>query len=133
MADTFPDLAQLLAENWITLSQAAQLFPSSRNGRPVSPSCVWRWAIFGVRAEDGRVIKLEVLKHVSRYLTSREAVRRFSAAQQPITTGPTASCDVTKRSGTRTPAQTRKASERAVAELGRMQNGPSVRTLRLSK
>jgi hypothetical protein len=81
MTDT--NESPLVRERWISLCQAAKLFPPARRGRPVSASCVWRWFREGVRATDGRRIHLETLRVVNRYVTSEEAVRRFILAQQP--------------------------------------------------
>jgi hypothetical protein len=110
------DIAEslLVRESWISLSQAAKLFPPARRGRPVSASCVWRWFREGVRTTDGRRIHLEALRVVNRFVTSEPAVRRFIVAQQPgspeIQNGPV-------RSVPRTPSQRSRASEGAARKL----------------
>lgn len=108
----------LVRESWISLSQAAKLFPPARRGRPVSASCVWRWFKEGVRTTDGRRVHLEALRVVNRYVTSENAVRRFILAQQPGSTmgvpaGP-------MPPGLRTPGQRARASEKAAVRLKAM-------------
>src|SRR5947199_11732 len=82
MSDAASFGSPLLNERLISLSQAARMVPSSRQGRPVSPSCVWRWHRFGVKTTDGRIVRLEALRLVNRLVTTEEALRRFIAAQQ---------------------------------------------------
>lgn len=81
MSETTENL--LLCEPWISLAQAAKVFPPARSGRPVSASCLWRWAKEGVRIPSGRRVHLEALLIVSRFVTSEQAVRRFILAIQP--------------------------------------------------
>ncbi|HJZ93582.1 MAG TPA: hypothetical protein VKE40_22085 [Gemmataceae bacterium] len=105
----------LVREPWISLSQAARLFPPARRGRPVSGSCVWRWFKEGVRTVDGRRVHLEALRVVNRYVTSEPAVRRFILAQQP---GSQAGIAVEPAPrAPRTPAKRKRASERASRQL----------------
>ena len=111
MSDIFESL--LVHESWISLSQAANLFPPARLGRPVTGSCVWRWFKEGVRTTDGRRIHLETLRIVSRYVTSEAAVRRFILAQQ---LGATSAIAVPVHAS-RTPGQRARASERAAETL----------------
>ena len=80
----------LLDEQLLSFSQVARVLPPGRNGRPVAPSTVFRWVRDGVRG-----IRLEAIRIGGRWLTTREAVARFSAAltaaEAPSTT-PTNSC-----------------------------------------
>jgi Protein of unknown function (DUF1580) len=112
-----PDISepQLVRESWISLSQAAKLFPPARRGRPVSASCVWRWFKEGVRTADGRRVHLEALRVVNRYVTSEEAVRRFILAQQPGSAA--GSPDTRDRPAPRTPGQRALADARAAKKL----------------
>lgn len=105
----------LIRESWISLSQAAKLFPPARRGRPVSASCVWRWFKEGVRTADGRRVHLEALRVVNRYVTSADAVRRFILAQQPGSTVGTAESSV--EPAPRTPGQRARASAKAGDKL----------------
>ena len=113
MSDTSESL--LVHEPWISLSQAAKLFPPARRGRPVSGSCVWRWFKQGVRTPDGRCIHLETLRVVNRYVTSEPAVRRFIMAQQPGSIS-----EISQNSSLpspRTPGQRARASAQAATKL----------------
>ena len=69
----------LLHEEVISLAQAARELPSLRAGKPVHPTCVWRWSKHGVSTPAGR-IRLEVTAVAGRIATSRQAVARFLAA-----------------------------------------------------
>ncbi len=108
-----PVRAEIAAGLGLSLSQAARRLPSSRGGRPVHSSCVWRWINDGVRLPDGAIVKLEAARLAGRWLTSTPAIERFLARQTPTTE--TASMPVP-----RTPTQRRKASERAARELERI-------------
>jgi hypothetical protein len=79
-ADSERVRAEVLAGQGLTLRDAGLLFPPLRQGRPVSPSCVWRWADSGGKTPDGRRVHLEVAWLSSRWLTSRPAVARFLEA-----------------------------------------------------
>jgi hypothetical protein len=105
----------LVHEPWISLSQAARLFPPARSNRPISASCVWRWFRKGVRTPDGRRVHLETLRVVNRFVTSEAAARRFVLAQQ---SGAEArSPEESPLSAPRTPVQRSRASTHAAAEL----------------
>ncbi|HKB02242.1 MAG TPA: DUF1580 domain-containing protein [Gemmataceae bacterium] len=105
----------LVHEPWISLSQAAKLFPPARRGRPVSGSCVWRWFKQGVRTADGRRVHLETLRVVNRYVTSEPAVRRFIMAQQPVSAAGVSA--VPTHPAPRTPGQRARADAKAAAKL----------------
>lgn len=65
-------------EKLIPLSQLRSLLPpSTRTGRPAHPSAVFRWTRRGLRAGDGSIVKLEVLRAGGSVCSSREAVQRF--------------------------------------------------------
>jgi hypothetical protein len=109
-ADLIHDLTQ---ETLLSLAQAARRFPPYRLGRPVSPSCVWRWCRHGVKVPGFGVVKLECIRVSGRWLTSEQAISRFVAAQTPpdkIEATPTP----------RTPTQRQRASEKAARELDRI-------------
>lgn len=104
----------LSRERLLTLAQAARKFPSYRMGRPVSPSCIWRWCRQGVKVPSVGVVRLECVRLAGRWLTSEEAISRFLLSQTPPE-------DAAPRMETpRTPTQRRKASERAARELDRI-------------
>jgi hypothetical protein len=75
--------AEILAGDGLYLVAAAKLFPRHRQGRPVSPSTVSRWATNGVRLADGQVVRLEALQLAGKWITTRGAIRRFLDRQTP--------------------------------------------------
>lgn len=77
--------AEVAAGDGLTLAQAAKLLPG-RNGRPVSPGTLFRWATKGVKARDGRTVRLETARVGTAWCTTRGAVSRFvSALSVPVT------------------------------------------------
>lgn len=106
----------LVQEVWISLSQAAKLFPPARRGRPVSASCIWRWFKEGVQTPDGRRVHLETLRVVNRFVTSEAAVRRFILAQQQ-TIQSRERRNSTPTIVPRTPKRRMQADERAARQL----------------
>lgn len=88
MSTTFPPessavQAEVLDGLGLSLAAAAKLLPSTRAGRPVSPSTTWRWSVEGAPSLNGRRIRLEVCRVGCRWLTSRHALERFLSALQP--------------------------------------------------
>lgn len=71
-----------------------------------------RQATVGLLRPDGSRLRLEAIKHGGRLLTSKQALKRFIAAQNEAT----ASGDATPRS----PATRSRASDRAAAELEKL-------------
>jgi hypothetical protein len=67
----------------LSLAQAAQRFPSSRLGRPVSPATIWRWCREGVKVPGFGIVRLECVRISGRWITSVEAISRFVARQTP--------------------------------------------------
>jgi hypothetical protein len=110
--DQPPILSEIATGLGLSLAQAARRFPPARMGRPVSPSCVWRWIHDGITLPNGTVVHLEGARLAGRWLTSEPAIERFLAGQTP---------DADPAPSTiRTPTQRRKASERAARELDRI-------------
>jgi hypothetical protein len=105
-----PVLAEIATGLGLSLTQAARRLPSSRGGRPVHSSCVWRWINDGGRLPDGAIVKLEAARLAGRWLTSTPAIERFLARQTP-------QGKAESMPAPRTPTQSRKASERAAKEL----------------
>jgi hypothetical protein len=99
----------------LSLAQAARRFPPYRLGRPVSPSCVWRWCHEGVKVPGVGVVRLECVRLSGRWLTSEEAISRFVARQTPAADGEAAASHAP-----RTPNQRRRAAERADKELEKL-------------
>lgn len=70
------------SEEILTFSQTTERLPRARSGRAVHPNTIWRWAMRGLKARSGRIVKLEVAKIGGRNCTSKEALDRFFAALQ---------------------------------------------------
>src|SRR5260370_41637777 len=62
-------------ESALSLSDAAKLIPPSRKGRPTHVATLTRWILHGVRG-----VQLDGARIGGRWVTSREALDRFSAA-----------------------------------------------------
>jgi hypothetical protein len=73
----------LLDENLIGLRQAAQSLPPGRSDRPVNASTLFRWCRDGVRSPRGELVRLECCRLGGRWLTSLEAISRFSQRLTP--------------------------------------------------
>ena len=97
-------------ETSLSVSQAARLLPPSRRGKPVSPSCVIRWILDGVKLPSGEVLYLEASRFGHRWVTSVEALERFADRQTPRIDGEPGL-------KLRTPTQRSKAAERAAKRL----------------
>jgi Protein of unknown function (DUF1580) len=100
----------LTDELLISLSQAAARFPGHRGAARLHPASLTRWILSGVKAVDGRRVKLEAVRLGCRWLTSEAALQRFADA-------------LATRAGespTVSPTVNRKASEWAGAQLDRM-------------
>lgn len=104
----------LLAETPISFAQGARLLPPGRQGRPVSPVTIYRWTKNGVRRPDGTTVKLESVRVGGRWLTSVEALARFS---ERLSLPPDSDNPAAFSPNHRTPTQRQRASERAATEL----------------
>lgn len=91
------------------LSALARRLPGTRQGKPVSLSCVLRWVLDGATVEKGpraRKVRLEAVRIAGKWISTPGALRRFILAQQPGYTAPI-----------RSPSQRSRAAERAKREL----------------
>lgn len=95
------------------LVRAAKRMPSSRQGKPVSLSCLLRWVLSGVRGPDDRPIRLEAVRCAGRWLTTPGAIQRWLAAQTPHLDGD-------PPSSPRSPSNRQRASDRAAAQLKKL-------------
>jgi len=106
----------LLTETLLSFSQAAGRLPSfrksSKTGRPapITPSCIFRWVVTGVKLADGSLLRLEAVRVGGRWLTSAEALERFAARQTPTH-------DDAPQPQVRTPGRRQRESERAAKAL----------------
>ncbi|QDU21822.1 DUF1580 domain-containing protein [Urbifossiella limnaea] len=112
MPDATTDLVdRLLTEGPIGPAAAARLYGSYRSGRPTHPSTVVRHIQEGVRLADGTTLRLEGVRIGGRLVTSRAAVVRFVAAQQP------AAAEQPAATPPRSPAQRATAADAAGERL----------------
>lgn len=91
-----------------TLAQLAKRVPRTRQGKPVTLSCILRWVLDGARGPDGRRIKLEAVRLAGRWVSSPGALRRFILEQTPADG---------RLPHPRTPGHRQRASERAAKML----------------
>jgi hypothetical protein len=104
----------LTTETPLCLAAAARLVPPARSGRRCHLSTILRWITRGARGPSGERVRLEAVRLGGRWLTSREALRRFVELLTPdLDAGPAVTTP-------RTPGQRRRASERAERELARL-------------
>jgi hypothetical protein len=100
----------LTAETPLPLAAAAKRIPPGRSGKKTHISTLVRWIKEGAKSPTGEVVRLEAARLGSRWVTSLEALQRFSQALTPAgSDAPTAA--------PRTPGQRRRASEAAAREL----------------
>ena len=107
-------LEEIEAGQGETLTRAARRVPRTRQDKPVTLSCLFRWVTTGVVGPDGRRIKLEAARIAGKWVTTPGAIRRFVTAQTPNLTDTTLSAPPPRSAN-----QRRRASERAAAELER--------------
>jgi hypothetical protein len=101
----------LTTETPLPLAAAAKLVPPGRSGKRTHLSTILRWIMRGARSPSGEVVRLEAVRLGSRWVTSRQALQRFSERLTPRLDG------VPPHSPRRTPTQRQRASERAGKEL----------------
>lgn len=99
-------------ETLLSLPQAARPLPLGRNGRPSHPATVFRWIHEGARLPNAERVYLDGTRLGGRWLTSVEALQRFS---EELTPPPAGAAPIP-----RTPTARRRASERAGKRLNRV-------------
>jgi hypothetical protein len=83
-------MAITLSEEVRALAQWPKLLPTRRGGKRIHISCLYRWALYGLRG-----VRLETIQVGGTTCTSRQALERFFAAlakarsDGPPATGPT--------------------------------------------
>jgi hypothetical protein len=82
MTDTsaLPAPALLNGERLYSFTAIAVKVPGYRDNSHANSSTIIRWVTKGVKAPNGRVIRLEAVRVGAAWKTSLEAVARFSAA-----------------------------------------------------
>jgi hypothetical protein len=104
-------MLDVTAEDALTLTEACKVLPRGRNGARPQLSTLLRWILEGVRGLDGRLVRLEAVRLGRKWVTSRQALQRFTAAlTSTLENSPTPPRP-------RTPGQRQRASERAEREL----------------
>ncbi len=71
-------MIDLLAEKPISLATAAAMVPPARGGKRTHISTILRWIVDGVKGPTDEVIRLEGARLGSRWVTSSEALQRFT-------------------------------------------------------
>jgi hypothetical protein len=100
----------ILSETVLSLATAAAELPPARNGKRCHLSTLLRWGLKGLKSPDGTLVRLEMVRLGARWVTSREALTRFSNRLTPRLDKPDTPTP-------RAPADRRRASERAAKEL----------------
>ncbi len=70
---------RILCESVISLAQAARRLPGTRENQRVHPSTILRWITRGTRTLDGRTVRLEGCRCGYRWVTSVEALDRYTS------------------------------------------------------
>jgi hypothetical protein len=73
----------LSKETPLPLKTLCSLVPPGRNGRKTHISTVMRWILHGVKSPTGEIVRLEALRLGARWVSSREALQRFSERLTP--------------------------------------------------
>jgi hypothetical protein len=107
-------MLDLTRERGLSLAEAAKLIPPSRGGKKTHLSTILRWILHGAKGPQGSLVHLEAVRLGGRWLTTREAIHRFTERLTP-------SLDPATTSGTpQTPGQRQRAAEQAAHELDQL-------------
>jgi hypothetical protein len=105
-------MIDLSAETALSLADIPKRLPRGRRGRPVHLSTPLRWILQGAKGPNGEVVRLEAVRLGGRWITTIEALNRFTRRLTPDLEA------AAKRSGrARPPAARRRAADRAGREL----------------
>ena len=80
--ETQQETSNLQISRLIGLKELARRL-STREGRSVNPSTLWRWRTKGVRLPDGSVVRLECIRVGGKWGVTEEAIEDFLEAQRP--------------------------------------------------
>jgi hypothetical protein len=105
-------LEEIQAGQGETLARAARLVPRTRQDRPVTLGCLFRWITAGVIGPDGNRVRLEAARLAGRWITTAGAIRRFVQAQTPH--------DVIAETTPRTARERQREDARVAAELEKL-------------
>lgn len=81
-------LDEIQAGDGRPLKDLAKLCPSPHGGH-VHWSALWRWAMRGIKAPGGRILRLEAARLSGKWISTPQAIRRFIASQTPDVSSPT--------------------------------------------
>jgi hypothetical protein len=73
----------LTDETLLSLPEVCQLLPPGRNRAKPVLGTVLRWIITGAKGPDGELVRLEAVRVGGKWLTSREALARWTARLTP--------------------------------------------------
>lgn len=104
-------MSTILNETIVSIHAAAALYPGRRPGKKLNFTTIWRWVTKGVRSTNGQLVRLEAVRLGARWVTSREAIARFSRRLTTPTDAPTTT---SKR---RTPSQRERDNQAAKKQL----------------
>lgn len=76
-------MIDMTKEKLLTLAEVSARLPPGRMNKPVSFSCILRWITNGVPGPDGSLVLLEGIRIGGRWLTSVEALDRWSMLLTP--------------------------------------------------
>lgn len=104
-------MIDLTTETPIRLQEVARLAGGGKSGRPcVHTSTALRWILRGLPCPSGKRVRLEAIRVGGHWVTTREAVQRWSEALTPR-------LDDDPAAAPRTPSQRERASARAARRL----------------
>jgi hypothetical protein len=103
-------MLDLTTETPLSLAAATGLIPPGRGGERTHLSTLLRWILHGSKGPDGETVRLEAVRLGSRWVTSREAIQRFSERLTPH-------LDRDRAEAPRTPGRRQRAADRAGREL----------------
>jgi hypothetical protein len=106
-------MIDLTAESTLSLEAAARLVPPSRGAKRTHLSTMLRWVLTGARGPAGERIKLDAVRLGGKWITSREALQRFTERLTPRLDGDPSPLP-------RSPGQRARASERAANQLEKL-------------
>ena len=73
----------ITSDDTMTLTEACRILPRGRNGAKPHISTLVRWITDGAPATDGRRVRLSAVRVGGKWITSRAALREFSALLTP--------------------------------------------------
>jgi len=107
-------MSEILKEEKLSIYDAAALFQGRTPGKNLCFSTIWRWILKGAHDVDGNIVRLEAVRLGGRWVTSREAIARFS---ENLTKGESIDSDEKKIN---TSSAERKRADQAAKKLKKL-------------